>query len=199
MSRVTEQAASLHQEHHMSLYGTRQLADSIRVVRSNTVRIAEDIPESRYEFRPTPESRSVAELLVHIAWLSSADRFMHEEQHIDAIEQVDFGALLDESDREEKRGRTKAEIVELLRTEGERWARWIEELPEAFFAETVRMPDGRSANRFEMLLGTKEHEMHHRGQLTAIERMLDVVPHFTRNRQVVRRMPEPSAREAAIH
>jgi hypothetical protein len=37
--------------------------------------------------------------------------------------------------------------------------------------------------RFEMLLGTKEHEMHHRGQLMLIERMLGIVPHLTRPMQ----------------
>jgi uncharacterized damage-inducible protein DinB len=34
--------------------------------------------------------------------------------------------------------------------------------------------------RFEMILGTKEHEMHHLGQLTVIERMLGIIPHLTR-------------------
>jgi len=29
-----------------------------------------------------------------------------------------------------------------------------------------------------MLLGTKEHEMHHRGQLMLIERLLGITPHF---------------------
>jgi len=40
-----------------------------------------------------------------------------------------------------------------------------------------------SKTRFEMLLGTKEHEMHHRGQLMPIERMLGIVPHLTRRTQ----------------
>jgi uncharacterized damage-inducible protein DinB len=34
-----------------------------------------------------------------------------------------------------------------------------------------------------MLIGSKEHEMHHRAQLMVIERLLDIVPHLTRNRQ----------------
>ncbi len=37
--------------------------------------------------------------------------------------------------------------------------------------------------RFEMLLGVKEHEMHHRAQLFLIERMIGIVPHLTRARQ----------------
>jgi uncharacterized damage-inducible protein DinB len=34
-----------------------------------------------------------------------------------------------------------------------------------------------------MLLGVKEHEMHHRGQLMLIERMLGITPHLTREQQ----------------
>ena len=60
----------------MSLYGIRQLGDGFRTVRRNTIQLAEEIPESKYDYRPAPPSRSVAETLVHIAWLGSADRFM---------------------------------------------------------------------------------------------------------------------------
>lgn len=166
----------------MDLYGTRQLVDGMRAARADTLQIARDIPESHYHYRPTPESRSVAETLVHIAWLSSFDRFVHEEAHLDSLEGFDFGALIMQSSAEEKRRRSKADIVELLRAEGNRWVSWVERLPEVLLSENVRMPGGGSANRFEMLLGTKEHEMHHQAQLTVIQRLLGVVPHFTRNR-----------------
>ena len=66
----------------MSVYGIHQLADSFRTVRANTIRVAKDIPESEYHYRPAPASRSVAETLVHVAWLADADRFMHEEKHL---------------------------------------------------------------------------------------------------------------------
>jgi uncharacterized damage-inducible protein DinB len=38
-------------------------------------------------------------------------------------------------------------------------------------------------SRFEMILGVKEHEMRHRGQLMVMERMVGVVPHLTREFQ----------------
>jgi uncharacterized damage-inducible protein DinB len=34
-----------------------------------------------------------------------------------------------------------------------------------------------------MLLGAKEHEMHHRAQLMVVQRMIGIVPHLTRARQ----------------
>jgi uncharacterized damage-inducible protein DinB len=165
----------------MSLYGIRQLADSFRTVRANTIQVAEEIPEANYHYRPSPASRSVAETLVHIAWLGGADRFMHEEKRLASFDGFDFAAFLATSEVEETRTRSKAEIIELLHTEGERWVQWVEQLPETFLFEQMRLPDGTSANRFEMLLGTKEHELQHRAQITVIQRLLGLVPHFTRN------------------
>jgi uncharacterized damage-inducible protein DinB len=40
-----------------------------------------------------------------------------------------------------------------------------------------------SKSRFEMLISPKEHEMHHRGQLMLIQRMLGMVPPLTRHMQ----------------
>lgn len=164
----------------MNFYGLEQLVESARTVRKNTILIAEDIPEKDYSYRPTPESRSVAETLVHIALLSQAARLLHGEA---SLEGFDFGELVRKSEIEERRPRSKNEIVELLRTEGEDWCQWLETLPETALTEQVRMPGGASKSRFEVLLGTKEHEMHHRAQLTVIERLLGIVPHLTRNRQ----------------
>ncbi len=170
----------------MHLYGPKQLADSIRTVRKNTILIAEDIPEEQYGNRPTADSRSVAENLIHIAMVSRLDRILHEEEHVATLEGFDFGKLLKRSEGEEKKSYSKAELIQLLRTSGENWAQWVESLPEQILAEPVRQPGGGSKTRFEMILGTKEHEMHHRAQLTVIERLLGIVPHLTRSRQAAR-------------
>jgi uncharacterized protein YndB with AHSA1/START domain/uncharacterized damage-inducible protein DinB len=162
-----------------SLYGIRQLAAGMRAVRQNTVLIAGDIPESKYGFRATPGTRSIAETLVHIAWLGSSDRLIHEELHLDSLEAFDFPVLLEQSAVEERRPRSKDEILDLLRTEGNRSATWLEGLSDDFLREQVRLPGGASVSRFEMLLGTKEHELQHRAQLTVMERMLGIIPRFT--------------------
>jgi uncharacterized damage-inducible protein DinB len=56
---------------------------------------------------------------------------------------------------------------------------WLQRLPESFLLEEVRMPGGGSMNRFAMLIGTKEHEVQHRGQLTVLKRLVGAVPAFT--------------------
>ena len=122
---------------------------------------------------------------MHIAVLARIDRVLHEERHLSSLEDVDFGEFIAKSAFEEKRLRSKDDIVELLRTEGEAWYQWLESLPETLLAEQVAMPGGGSKSRFELILGTKEHEMHHRAQLTVLERIIGVVPHLTRQRQAV--------------
>lgn len=167
----------------MSLYGPKQLVESMRTVRKNTIQIAEDISETDYNYRPTPDSRSVRETLVHIASASRLDRIIHEEQHVSSLEGFDFGAALKKGEAEEQRLRTKSDVITLLRARGDEWCQWVERLPESFLSEQVRQPGGALRTRFEMLVGSKEHEMHHRGQLMLMERLLGIVPHLTRNRQ----------------
>ena len=164
----------------MNLYGPRQLADGIRTVRRNVVLIAEDIHEDDYLFRPSVGSRSVGEMLIHVAFFSNFDYLLHEEEHVTTVEAFDFSQFLNDSKSQEKRHPTKPKLIELLRDSGESWAEWVEFVPEPFLAEAVAQRDGTLKTRFEMILGTKEHEMHHLGQLTVIERTLGIVPHLTR-------------------
>ena len=181
----------------MNPYGPQQLADALRTVRKNTILVAEDIPEESYGYRVTPDSRSVAETLLHIAAAPQLDYFVHGNERVSAIEDFSlFGKLLKEAPIHEKLPYSKAQIVNLLRAEGEKWAEFVERIPQSQAEELVAMPNGApSKSRFEMLQGTKEHEMHHRAQLMVVERLLGVVPHLTRNR----RPAPPVATAAAAH
>jgi hypothetical protein len=51
----------------MNYDGPKQLADSTRSLHRHTVTIAEDIPEERYGFRLSAESRSVRETLCTVS------------------------------------------------------------------------------------------------------------------------------------
>ncbi len=170
----------------MNYYGGKELAESFRTVRKNTMVIAEDIPEDKYGFRPMPDSRSVAELLAHIALSNGFQKQIHAEERRTNLAGFDFPALMKRLSAEEKMPRTKAQLIELLTREGEAWAKWMEGLDDNFLGEVLLMPPGGtppSRKRFDMILSVKEHEMHHRGQLMLIERMLGIVPHLTRRMQ----------------
>src|SRR5258708_33722807 len=104
--------------------------------------------------------------------VSDFDRFVHEKEHLLSLEGFDFGALLKKWESEEKRPRSKSELVALLLKEGARWCQWGEGLPESLWSEQERMPGGALKSRFEMLVGTKEHELNHRVRLMGIDRLL---------------------------
>lgn len=170
----------------MTYYGAKELADSFRTVRKNTILIAEEIPEDKYNFRASPDTRTVAQMLTHIAASQKMPEQIHAIERRKTLEGFDFPALFQRIMAEEQTPRNKTQIIALLRDEGERWAKWLESQSEDFLAERVQFPAGMTPaikTRFEMLLSTKEHEMHHRGQLMLIERMLGIVPHLTRQMQ----------------
>lgn len=168
----------------MNAYGATELANGFRTVRGNTIRIAEDIPESQYGFVAAPDTMPVGAILKHIAIAPMMYEDMHRHQRVTTLKGYDFPATIARSAAEENKPRTKAEIVALLTTEGERLAAWLESLSPEFLAETFTDPSGQNQRtRLESLMSPKEHEMHHRGQLMLIERMLGIVPHLTRLRQ----------------
>jgi uncharacterized damage-inducible protein DinB len=176
----------------MTYYGSRQLAESFRTVRKNTLAIAEEIPEDKYSFKATPEVMSVAEMLAHMAVNPSWQIDLHRDR-IDHVDRAIFMDRVQTSKAAEKALQTKAEIVAALRDGGEQFAAFVESLDEAALAAVISFPppvEPASRTRFEMLLGVKEHEMHHRGQLMLIQRLLGQVPHLTRRRQ--ERMTEPA-------
>lgn len=169
----------------MTYYGGKELAASFRTVRRNTIQIAEEIPEGSYGFKPAEGSRTVGQTLAHIGMVSAFQTYVHQN-HLTTIANVNFPELLGKFGAEESKPRTKAETIDFLKTEGEKFASYLEGLSDAFLAETVGMPPGAqpaAKSRFEMLMSAKEHEMHHRGQLMLAERMLGLTPHLTRQMQ----------------
>ena len=155
-------------------------------MRKNTLIVAEEIPEDKYGYRPTEATKTVGELLTHIAL---GPRFQEQINLIEkrpTLEGFDFVALMTAVMAEQAKPRTKAEIITLLTTEGEKFAKAVEALSDDFLGQAVLMPPGApqtSRTRFDMLMSVKEHEMHHRGQLMLIERMLGITPHLTREGQ----------------
>jgi uncharacterized damage-inducible protein DinB len=166
----------------MNYYGAKDIAESWRTVRKNTVQVAEDIPEDKYSFKAAPDTMSVAEMLGHLATSTHWAGEIHFTNKMSAVTIPDFQRLLGEAGKQSAALTSKAAIIDALKTRGEDFAKKIETLSDAQLAETVTLPNG-SKTRFEMLLGVKEHEMHHRAQLFQIERMVGIVPHLTRARQ----------------
>jgi uncharacterized damage-inducible protein DinB len=153
--------------------------------------VAEDIPADRYEFAAAPGTRTVARTLVHIAVVPRLQLHLHRDLRLRTLDGFDFFGYFGALHAEEQKPWTKEAVLDLLRTSGAEFAGWAGGLSDDFLAERVGYPAGMdpaTKSRFEMIIGAKEHEMHHRGQLMLVERMLGITPHLTR--QMMARVEE---------
>jgi uncharacterized damage-inducible protein DinB len=170
----------------MQYYGAKELADSFRTVRKNTILVAGDIPAEQYTFRATPVTRTVAEVLSHIVTSTRWPYELYAEQRLTTFVGFDFFGLMRRWSAEEQKLRAKADILDALKIYGDQWAGFLESLSDEALAERITYPEGfqpPSKSHFELFLGVKEHEMHHRGQLMVLQRLLGQVPHLTRQRE----------------
>ena len=169
-------------------YGGKRMAESFRTVRKNTIILAEDIPAEQFGFRPTPDVRTIREQLAHIAVSTRWQLDAHRER-MAALDFAGFAARIAQATADEKALQTKDDILASLREDGEKFASFLEAADDQLLQEDVSFPppvQPATQTRFEMLLGAKEHEMHHRGQLMLVQRILGIVPHLTRQRAAVR-------------
>jgi uncharacterized damage-inducible protein DinB len=180
-----DRSSRIIEETIMYGYNAKNLAASFRTVRKNTIQIAEEIPEDKYDFHPAEGSKSVAETLRHIAVTTGWPMRCHGER-MTALTFEMFGEVMAAAGAAEAKLKTKADIIKALTENGDAFGNFLEGLSDEVLAETVSFPAATGQapkSRFEMLLSTKEHEMHHRGQLMLVERMLGITPHLTRAMQ----------------
>src|SRR5438128_9624644 len=141
----------------MVYYGGKDLEAAFRTVRDNTITIATEIPEDKYDFKATPETRTIRDALVHIALGTTFANHVHRNRISDTT-QVNFQELMAGMSEQQAKPRTKDEIIALLQTEGESFASYVEGLTDSFLADEVKMPGGQppAKTRFEMLMSVKE-------------------------------------------
>jgi uncharacterized damage-inducible protein DinB len=170
----------------MNYYSGADLARSFRTVRKNTLQIANEIPENQYGFRASKDTRTIGELLAHIAASVGWTYRVHAVDKASTMSFEDFTRYGQENTAYEKSLKTKADIIKALEVNGQQFSAWMESVSDATLAETVTFPASvvpPKKTRFEMILSAREHEMHHRAQLMLIERLIGIVPHLTRERE----------------
>ena len=169
----------------MTYYSGKDLARSFRTVRRNTIQIATEIPEDRYSHRATPDTRSVLETLQHITANPTWQHKLHGHDKKTFVAFEDFMTYIGGATQYGATLATRDSVLKALETDGETFASFLDALGDDSLGQMVSFPEpdkNPSKTRFEMLLGVKEHEMHHRGQLMLMQRQLGIVPHLTRAR-----------------
>ena len=135
------------------------------------------VPADQFSFRPTAETRSVAEVVRHIIETqhvlvgeacrpetnlmrqSFADHIKEYAPHVGSIEDKDG-------------------LLELMRNSMEANQAAIRANQERL-GESMKRFDGKTMTKFEFLTFATAHEMYHRGQFTVYERLLNIKPALT--------------------
>lgn len=140
---------------------------------------ADNIAADRYDFRPTPEVRTVAELLVHI--LEVSELMVGELCRPDGdFRRKPFGDLIAEYGAAVHRLHGKEEILDALRSTLEEGTRRFREAGAEHLLGPIRRFDGASASRLAWMHHGISQEMYHGGQLALYTRLMGSVPALTR-------------------
>jgi uncharacterized damage-inducible protein DinB len=147
--------------------------------REGVISEVRNVSERDLAFRPTPESRTFRELVVHI--LESGTLMSGELSRPDAdFHRKPYETLLKEHARGLGRARTRAQLAAALKrthAEGDRKLRSAGELS---ILQLITRFDGRKGTRLAWMHHGISHEEYHRGQLALYARSMGRVPALTR-------------------
>ena len=161
--------ADLQEEALESWHGVRHgLIDEVR-----------NIPAGRFDFRPTPHSRTVRELVQHI--LEFAMMMTGELTRPDTdFHRASFPRLVARYARPVERARTKPALLRLLRTQWRDAERRFRRAGELELLQMITRFDGKRGTKLAWWHHGIAHEEYHRGQLALYARLLGREPALTR-------------------
>ena len=130
------------------------------------IAMAEDFPEDKYDYKPTPAQRTFAEQLLHA---SGANYFF--------TNLVEGKPLPAEEDPPRSKYKTKADVVGFVKKSFEDGASTIKAKGDSGMQGTVVDPfENQKVRVFEMAYGLIEHSGEHYGQLVGYYRSAGMVP-----------------------
>ena len=141
---------------------SNKLAEFAAAVRNSTIKRLKQVPAGKENWRITPDAMSIAEIAHH---LIEADEWLIEK--------------IENRDLEPMRGKTGAvkigdnfefrELIDRLQQSGERRHAFIRELDESKLLSTIfDKRFGKEVTIWWIIVrGNLDHEIHHRGQLSA--------------------------------
>jgi uncharacterized damage-inducible protein DinB len=136
------------------------------------------VAEADLDFRPSPKSRTIRELVLHI--LESECVIAGEALRPDGdFHRKPWPELVNEYAADVLTARSKDELLAALRRQKENAER-IRNADPAFMRQQIRTLFGYPATRLSVLQFGISHEFYHRGQLAMCVRMLGMTPALTR-------------------
>lgn len=148
-------------------------------VRQGLIAEVRNIPASRFDFRPAPESRSVADLVRHI--LEVAMMMTGELTRPDTnFHRAPWPKLLGLYAKPAWRATTKPALLQLLTAQIRDGERRFRRAGELSLLQLITRFDGEHGTRLAWWNHGIAHEEYHRGQLAVYARLMGIEPALTR-------------------
>ncbi len=141
----------------------------------NEVRI---IPARQWDFRPTPEVRSVRELVVHVLEIAMMMTGELTREDTD-FRRAPFPKLLKMYAQPAYKAKTRSELMRLLSTQLRDGQKKFRACGELHMLQLITRFDGNKGTRMAWLMHGIDQEMYHRGQMTVYARLLGLEPALT--------------------
>lgn len=148
-------------------------------VREGLIAEVENIPADHFDFRPSPHSRSVLELIQHIL---EVGLFMTGEltRPDTNFNRASWDQLIDMYAGHVKSAETKAQLLELLRSSMRSAEAEFSGVGELAMLQLIERFDAEQGTKLSWLHHGIAQEMYHRGQLVLYERLMGIEPALTR-------------------
>ncbi len=152
--------------------------DAWRDARHGVIDEVRNIPAGKFGFRPTPEVRSVTELVQHI--LEVAMMMTGELTRPDTnLHRAPWPKLLAIYAKPAWRAKTKARLLALLKSQLKDGERQFRRAGELSLYQYLKRFDGVPGTKFAWWHHGIAHEEYHRGQLATYARLLGLTPALT--------------------
>jgi uncharacterized damage-inducible protein DinB len=149
------------------------------LARQGAIEELRNIPEQKFGFRPSEQSRTVIELAQHIA--ESGMMMSGELTRLDGdFRRKSYEGFLHEHAKGVGGKRTKAQLLALLRQSLADGAKRFRRVGELLMLQYIRRFDGKMGTRLAWMHHGIGHEEYHRGQLALYARLLGRVPALTK-------------------
>lgn len=153
--------------------------ESWQFTREGVIAEAEAVPVDSFDWRPTEKSRTVTELIRHIAEssLMPAGELVRPDGD---FQRIPPSQLVAEYGSRVHQVEGKDALLGLLRETFDEGSKRFRDAGEIFLLQTIRRFDGAYGTRLAWLYHMIDHESYHRGQLALYVRQLGYVPALTR-------------------
>jgi len=155
-----------------------EILEAWQYTRAGVVSEIKNLPDASLTFRPSAESRSAAEIAVHIA--ESGLMMAGELSRPDGdFRRQSFPAFMKEYAKGVKATSNKKELVALLTKTQQDGEKKIRQAGELHMLQFITRFDGEQGSRLAWMNHGISHEEYHRGQLALYARLVGKVPALT--------------------